>query len=188
MGTSFGGEDLFSVAVSRHEDGFVVDAVIFAPVSRRTAWDVLTDFDRMSNIVQNLTLSKVVNRDGNTLLLKQEGAVRYGLFNFPFQSERAIRLQPTSRIVVKQLSGSLKSMVSETTLDPATADNSQQTSGVRITYRAEVSPDSFFVRLFGGSFVRDGVEEQFRLLVAEMKRREAMPLPSETARGAENLK
>jgi len=184
IGTSFGGEEFINVAVGRHEDGFVVDAVIVAPVSRRTAWDVLTDFDSMSSIVHNLTLSKVISRDGTTLVLKQEGAVKYGPFNLSFQSEREIRLEPTVRIVVKQLSGSLKSMVSETRLDPG----SHQASGVRITYRAEISPDSLLARLFGGSFVRDGVQEQFMLLVAEMKRREAIHLPSETTQGGESIR
>ena len=139
----------------------------------------MVDYDHMSSIVHNLTLSKVVSRDGNILMLKQEGAVKYGIFTFPFRSEREIRLEPSARITVKQLSGSLKSMNSETRLDPAKAEGSQQTSGIRITYRAEIVPDSFFARLFGGSFVHDGIEDQFRLLVAEMKRRDtASSLPA----------
>ena len=75
--------------------------------------------------------------------------------------------------LTKQLSGSLRSMNSDTRIEPVVASGADQASGVRITYRAEIVPDSIFGRLFGGSFVRDGVEEQFRLLVAEMKRREA---------------
>ncbi len=63
-------------------------------------------------------------------------------------------------------------MNSETRIESVAAGQ-DQTAGVRITYRAEIVPDSIFGRLFGGSFVRDGVEEQFQFLVAEMKRREA---------------
>jgi hypothetical protein len=61
-------------------------------------------------------------------------------------------------------------MHSDTTIEPV---GEGQLAGVRITYRAEIVPDSIFGRLFGGSFVHDGVAEQFLLLVAEMKRREA---------------
>lgn len=64
-GASFGGEDHVAVSVGRLEDGFVVSAEIDAPVSQRTAWDVMVDYDHMSSIVQNLTLSKIMSRDGN---------------------------------------------------------------------------------------------------------------------------
>lgn len=174
-----GKEDALAVVVGRHEDGFVVEAVIEVPVLQRTAWEVLVDYDHMSRIIHNLTLSKITSRQGNTLHLKQEGAVKYGPFSFPFHSEREIHLSPLSHIVVKQLSGSLRSMNSETTIESVGANPSD---GVRITYRAEIVPDSLLGRLFGGSFVHDGVEEQFRLLAAEMKRREAAQSPSENVR------
>jgi hypothetical protein len=167
-----GVDDAIPVTVDRHNDGFLVVAVFDAAVLPRTAWDVLNDYDHMASVIHNLAVSKITGRQGNTLWLKQEGAAKYGPFSFPFQSEREIHLIPISQIVVKQLSGTLRSMHSETRIESIAAAGPDQLSGVRITYRAEIVPDSIFGRLFGGRFVRDGVEEQFLLLVAEMKRRE----------------
>lgn len=176
------------MALGRHADGFVVEAIIDAPVSQRTAWEVLTDFDHMNSIVNNLTSSKVIRREGNGLLVRQEGAVKYGPFTFPFWSEREVRLEPMAWIVVKQLSGSLRSFGSETRLDAAKADSVGQNPSVRITYRAEIVPDSFFARLLGGGFAPVGVEEQFRLLVAEMKRRDAKQSPVDAEKSVGEIK
>jgi hypothetical protein len=180
-GTAFCEEENVSVSIAHIPGGFGVDAIVEAPVSQKMAWDVLMDYDHMSSIVHNLKSSKIVGRDGNTLRIRQEGEVTYGLLTFPFQSERLITFEPNVRIFAKQLSGSLKSMASETRLDPEEPDESHRKVGTRITYKAEIVPDSFFARLFGGGFVRDSVEEQFRLLIAEMKRRQAIQTTAEAA-------
>lgn len=57
------------VAVRESGDAFIVQATIRPPVSLRTAWDVLVDFDHMVGIVSNLTASKVVSRNGNVLIV-----------------------------------------------------------------------------------------------------------------------
>ncbi len=72
-----------------------------------------------------------------------------------------------ARIVAKNLSGTVKRMESETKLTQA--DIGQ---GVKLSYRAEIVPDSVLARILGASFVRHEVEEQFQSMVAEMKVRE----------------
>lgn len=165
-------EEDIAVSLNRLDEGFVVDAAMTVPVSPQTAWDVLSDYDHMSEALPNITVSRVFRRDGNVLGVRQEGAVRYGLLTISFQSEREIRLEPPKRILARQLSGSAKRMSSETHIE-ALAAQPDHPAGVRITYRAEVVPESFFARLFGGPFVRDSIEEQFRHLLARMRQREA---------------
>lgn len=165
-GASFAAEPHIVVAVSQAGESFIVDALIEAPVSLRTAWDVLTDFSHMTAVLSNLTSSKVVSREGNTLIVRQEGVARYGLLSFAFQSEREIRLEPMKRILAKNLSGTAKRMESEARLSSA-----ERGQGVQIKYRAEIVPDSTLARLFGASFVRHEVDEQFRFMAAEMMRR-----------------
>ncbi len=156
-----------AVAVSESGDAFIVQATIRPQVSLRTAWDVLVDFDHMTGILSNLTASKVVSRNGNVLIVRQEGVARFGIFSYPFKAEREIRMEPQRRILAKNLSGTLKRMESELRLVPGSA------GGVRIEYRAEFAFDSIIAGLFGVSFLNHEVEEQFQSIVAEMKRREA---------------
>lgn len=165
---SFGAEPHVVVGVSQAGEAFIVDAAINAPVTLKTAWEVLIDFDHMTTILSNLTSSKVVSREGNTLIVKQDGVAKYGLFSFAFQSEREIRLEPMKRILTKNLSGTAKRMESEVKLSQTNPGQ-----GVQITYRAEIVPDSMLARMFGASFVHHEIEEQFQLMVTEMKRREA---------------
>ena len=156
-----------AVAVCEAGDAFIVQATIRPPVSLRTAWEVLVDFDHMVGIVNDLTASRVVSRNGNVLIVKQEGVARFGIFSFPFTAEREIRMEPQRRILAKNLSGTLRRMESELRLVPSGAE------GIRIEYRAEFAFDSIVAGLFGVSFLNHEVEEQFQSIVAEMKRREA---------------
>ena len=158
------------VDLQRRGDAFVVEARIDVPVARRTAWDVLTDFDHMATILSNLTSSRVVARDAGTLNVVQQGTVRYGLFSFPFSSEREVRLEPMRRIVARQLSGTAKSFQSEMRL----SRSERSENGVylvHLDYQMEVVPDSSLARVFGASFIEHEVAEQLSALAAEMVRR-----------------
>ena len=157
-----------AVAIREAGGGFVVEATIDAPVALQTAWGVLVDYDHMATILDNLSSSKVASRNGNHLIVKQEGVARFGLFSYPFQVEREIRLEPMTRIRAKNLSGSIKRMESEVRLNTANRGTS-----VHIDYHAEFVFDSILAGLFAVSFLHHEVDEQFRLMVAEMKRREA---------------
>ena len=156
------------VAVREVGDGFVVESTVKAPVSRQTAWEELVDYDHMTTILSNLTASQVARRNGNTLIVRQEGIARFGLFSYPFQVEREIRLEPMQRILTRNLSGSLKRMESEVRLKP-----SGNGSPVVIEYRAEFVFGSILAGLFAVSFLNHEVEEQFQSMLAEMKRRDA---------------
>ena len=121
-----------------------------------------------------MTSSRVARRDGDFLVVRQEGIARFGLFSYPFQVEREVRLEPMKRILTRNMSGSLKRMESEVRLIPASKEQLMQ-----IAYRAEFVFDSVIAGLFGASFLRHEVEEQFLLMTAEMKRRET-DLPAAT--------
>ncbi|MDD5296134.1 MAG: SRPBCC family protein [Rhodocyclaceae bacterium] len=169
-GAALAAEPRVSVAVGQSGMVFSIDAVVDVQVPLATAWEVMTDYDHMTTLLGNLTASKVSSRNGNTLVVRQEGVARYGLFSFAFESEREIRLEPMKRILSRNLSGSLKRMDSESDFLPLG-------QGLQIKYHAEFVADSMLVRLFGASFVRHEVEEQFQLLAREMARRHA-PSPA----------
>ena len=155
-----------AVSVDKRGKSFVVDAAVAIPVPLHVAWEVLTDFEHMASILSNVSASQIVSRDERTLVVRQEGVARYGIFSYSFTSEREIRLKPMKRIVARQLSGNALSFVSELRLSPG--DN-----GTEVRYHAEIVPDSAIARAFGAPFVKHETEEQFRALAAEMARRDA---------------
>jgi hypothetical protein len=155
------------VAVEKNGESFMVDAVIDAQVPLETAWNVLIDFDHMASFLGNMTFSKVMSRNRNTLLVRQEGVARYGLLSFSFVSEREVQLDPMKRIAARNLSGTLKRMESEARIVPLE-------QGVQIRYHAEIVPDSLLARMFGKSFVWHEVNEQFVSMGREMMRRHSL--------------
>ena len=168
---AFGVEPKVAVTVGQKDEAFIVDATIDVPVPLPTAWEVLTDFDHMASILSNLKSSKIASREGNTWIVRQNGVARWGPLSFSFESEREIRLEPMQRILAKSLSGTLKRMESEAKI--AASDQ-----GVQIRYHAESVPDSVLARMFGASFVRHEVQEQFLEMAKEMLERHARTVPA----------
>ena len=154
------------ITVEKNSSTFVVDAHLDFAAPLRTAWEVLTDFDHMTTILSNLSSSQILSRSEQTLMVRQEGVARFGIFSYPFASEREIRLKPMKKIVTRQLSGNAQSFVSELRL-------SSNDHGTELRYHAEIVPDSAIARAFGAPFVKHETEEQFRALAAEMVRRNA---------------
>ena len=166
-GTVFAANPQIKVTIEKRGDAFIVYTTVDFAVPLRMAWDVLTDFDHMIGILSNLTSSAITARNGNSLIVKQEGKARYGPFSYSFASEREIRLEPKRRIFARQLSGNAKRFVSE--LELSKTDN-----GSQARYHAEVTPDSGLARTFGGPLIQHEVEEQFTAMAAEMLRRRAL--------------
>lgn len=172
-------EPKVAIAVEQKEDTFIVDANVDVDVPLATAWAVLTDFEHMPSIFENLKSSKITARDGNTVRVHQDGVAKYGFLSFFFTAEREVRLEPMLRIQTKNISGTLKSMESEVLI-------TSRERGVQIVYHAAILPDSMLARMFGASFVRREVEDQFLSMSREMMRRHALAASPENNSPAKN--
>lgn len=105
---------------------------------------------------------------GNTWMTRQDGVARYGLLAFTFVSERERRLEPMKHIATRNdVSGTSRRMQSE-----ATFVNLDQ--GVRITYYAEIVPDSLLARMFGQALLWHEVRQRLAAMSKEMLRRYAI--------------
>lgn len=153
------------IKVSRQGEAWIVEASFSVPVPPAQAWEVLTDFDHMAGFVTDLSLSRVVSRQGNVLQVEQKGRAHVGLFSVNFESLREITLHPTQRIQVRGISGSTKRFDSELILSP-------EAGGARVVYRAETVPDFWLPGFIGGSLLRHQMAGQFSAVVREMQRRQ----------------
>lgn len=153
-----------AVTVNRSGEVFHVAATIHTTAPLPTVWEVMTDFEHMTTILNNLKTSTVLKRDGHNLVVRQEGVARYGILSFSFESEREVNMEPPRRIFTRQISGTAKKMESEVVFEPV-AD------GVTMRYIADIQDDSIMGNLFGTAFLKHEIEEQFQLMVVEMERR-----------------
>ena len=157
------------VDVARANEGFVIDAVLVAPVSLREAWAVLTDFDSMSGFVPDLQSSRVMTRNGLRLRVEQRGVIRWGPFFQDFHAVREVELTPFERVASHVISGSLRKVDTETRF-AAVAD------GTEVRHHIELAVDSWMPDVLVEAFLRQEVRQQFTALVQEMQRRSAVQL------------
>jgi hypothetical protein len=98
------------VAVRVQKDGstFTVHAEFTVPASVEECWEVLTDYDKMSQIVTAVDVSKIVKRDGSRLEVEQKSHAVAGPLKFSTYSLREVELVPNKEIRSKLLKGDLK--------------------------------------------------------------------------------
>jgi carbon monoxide dehydrogenase subunit G len=153
-----------SIDVTFDGEAYVLNAIMFAPVTQAVAWDVLTDFDHMAQWVPNVSESKVVKRDDTAVIIEQRGVARYGAASFPYTTERKLELTQPNAIKSTQIKGSMRRVESMMLLE---ADG----KGTRLTYHLEIVPSIFAVALLSKRFLEHEVAEQFTAIVGEMTRR-----------------
>jgi hypothetical protein len=153
-----------SIKVTYDGTTYVTDAVLFAPVPVAIAWDVLTDFEHQPGWVPNLTDSKVVKRDTNSVVVEQSGTAALGPLSVPYVTERRIDMEKPVSITATQLKGSLKRVAS-------TIKISADPDGTILTYHIEVVPNFLAATVMSTPFFEHEIPEQFGAIVDEMKRR-----------------
>lgn len=156
--------------VTRRSGEFLVEGWLSVAVPPSVAWAVLTDYDHMAEFIPDMRESRRVVGEGDSLRVWQKGVTRVGPFSFDYEVEREVWVTPESLIRSRGIRGNMKKLELETTLaaDPV---------GVKIHYRAEIVPDFWVPPLLGPRLIRTQAEQQFRALVAEMKRRAALTRP-----------
>ncbi len=153
-----------SVEVTYDGQTYVLNAVMFAPVAQAVAWDVLTDFDHMAQWVPNVSESKVLKRDDNSVTIEQRGVAKYGAVSFPYVTERKIDMKPQGTINSLQVKGSLRRVASTLMLQP-------EGKGTRLTYHLEIEPSFLASALLSKDFLQQEIGDQFTAIIGEMVRR-----------------
>lgn len=153
-----------SIDVTYDGETYVLNAVMFASVAQTVAWDVLTDFDHQAKWVPNVTESKVLKREDDSITIEQRGTARYGAVSFPYTTERKIEMKPLVTIHSVQIEGSLRRVESMMMLEP-------EGKGTRLNYHLEVVPSGLATVLLSKRFIEHQVSEQFTAIIEEMVRR-----------------
>lgn len=87
-----------AVRVSKNGPAYVVDASFSVAVSQDIAWDVLTDFDAMAQILSSVDASRIVNRKDNGFDVEQQSHAAAGPLRITLDSVRRVELTPRREI------------------------------------------------------------------------------------------
>ena len=151
-----------TVQATRDGGAVEVEAVAEIAVGPERAWEVLTDYDRFSEFVPDLHESRVVSRQGASVVVEQKGAARFLFFSYPIEVRLAVTEFPRQRIEARAISGNFRELRSFYTLEP-------REGGVRLRYQGRLVPD-FQLPLFGTWVLRNNVEATFRAMVEEIEK------------------
>jgi carbon monoxide dehydrogenase subunit G len=153
-----------SVAVDYRNGTYLASLTLRVAAPPALALEVLTDFDHMAEFIPNLASSRTVSRNGNTVVVAQQGTMQFGPLSFPFRSERRVERLADGRLIALALSGSANYMRSETRIAAFGA-------GTRIDYRLELVPGTWLPSTLGAALMRHELAEQFNAVALEIERR-----------------
>jgi ribosome-associated toxin RatA of RatAB toxin-antitoxin module len=157
-----------TIAIVAERDGDTIDirasAVLNADVA--TAWRVLTDYNRYTEFIPDLRVSRVVARRGTTVTVEQSGDAVLWLFKIPLDVIFEINEIPPNRLQSRAVAGSLHALASTYALMP-------DASGVRLDYVGRVAPGFELFGHFEQMAVEQNVARQFQALADEIERRSA---------------
>ncbi len=152
------------VNASRHDGALYVDASAEVDADLLQTWRVLTDYDHLSTFIPGMLVSRVIAREGNSVVLEQKGEARLLFLAFPIEVKLAVAEFPHQRIVAHAVAGNFTEMAGTYTLD-------KRDNRVVLRYQGRMVPDFLVPPLIGTLVLKRNVERQFAALVDEIERR-----------------
>ena len=156
-----------SMRAERQGEFVVVSATVELQVEQRLAWDVLADYDHLAEFIPDMQSSRVLARNADGVIVEQKGEIGFLIFRQPVDVRLVVSEFPPQRIVARAISGNLKEMEARYELESSSA-------GVKISYFGRFIPDFLLPPVFGTALVYNSLAKQFRAMVAEIQRRDAL--------------
>jgi ribosome-associated toxin RatA of RatAB toxin-antitoxin module len=164
------GAEQVSVEASRQGTAVAIKARATIKAPYALIWQTLTDYDHLSEFIPGMTTSRVVERRGGISIVEQTGEAGFLFFTYPIEVLVESREEPPAFIGMRILKGNLK----------------QLDGGYRIEKTGHKG-DEFVLRWSGiierpislplfitVPLMRANIADQFRGMVREIERREAL--------------
>lgn len=157
----------FTVESIRRGDALEVicRATIDAPLE--VLWQTLTDYDRLGEFIPGMRRSRVLERRGAVAVVEQSGEAGFLFLTFPIDVTLASTESPPYAIEVSMLKGNLKRLEGAYRIEPRGGGR------MMLTWTGIVEALSM-PPLLGEIVMRSNIEDQFRGMVREIERREAL--------------
>jgi ribosome-associated toxin RatA of RatAB toxin-antitoxin module len=157
------------VRAEKSGETIVIDAEMPVHASASAVWDVLTDYDHMTQFVANVHSSRIIDRNGNTLVVAQKSSTSFGLLKFSFDNIREVELLPHREIHSRLISGDMKDSAFTTRLV-------NDARGVtRVINHGVFIPTMWVPPVIGTAFLESETRRQFLELRNEIMRRSVEP-------------
>ena len=165
-----------SIESSARNGVVTVKASAEMQVDPRTVWDVISDYDHLAEFIPDMKSSRVVQRDGDTVMVEQTGEFGFLFFRQPVAVRLLVVEYPTRHILARALGGNLREMEGRYELEKL------PTGAVRLLYEGRVIPDFPVPPIIGTLLMRGELSRQFTAMVKEIMRRDALAVAAPAPR------
>jgi len=156
-----------SLQAVRHGGSFEVEAAAEFEAEMTLAWEVLTDYDRLSEFIPGMHSSRIVSRSKHSVIVDQSGEARLLFFSFPIQVRLEVEEFPYERIVSRAIEGNFTELLGAYTLEA-------RGRRLLLRYTGSMTPGFSIPPLIGTILVRNTVARRFGAMVDEIKRRQRL--------------
>jgi len=154
-----------AVGATRDGDALLIEASADFEGTVAQTWQVLTDYDNLASFIPNLSVSRIISRSRDGIILEQKGEARLLFFSYPIEVRLVVTEVPQSKVMSRAVAGNFREMSGTYVVDA-------QAGRVRLRYSGRMVPDFFVPPLIGTWVLRNNVETTFSALVDEIVRRQ----------------
>jgi len=158
--------DRLKVDVKRIEvDGqrmYEVDASGSVQAPLASVWKTLTTYERMNEFVPDLSSCRVLSRNGNEVIIEQQGMARFLFMNHAIHLVVRATETPLTAIDIALISGDMRHYESRWNLYPI-----PETGGTRIVFSSRLMPGFYVPGMLGTTMIRGDIE---RMMAAVLTR------------------
>jgi carbon monoxide dehydrogenase subunit G len=174
-GIAIGAEQV-SVEASRQGSAVAITARATIKAPYALIWQTLTDYDHLSEFIPGMVKSHVIERRGGTAIVEQTGKAGFLFFTYPIEVVVESLEEPPAFIGIRMLKGNLKQLDGGYRIEKA--GNNDDEFVLRWSGIIEPSiPLPLFITV---PLMRANISDQFRGMVKEIERREALRTAKQT--------
>jgi ribosome-associated toxin RatA of RatAB toxin-antitoxin module len=162
-----GASDVVTVESRRRDEALEVVCRVLLDAPVELIWQTLTDYGRLAEFIPGMRKSRIVSRSGAVTIIEQSGEVRLLFFTYPLEVTLSSIERPPHVIEATLLRGNLKRLDGVYRIAP------QGGGRVLLSWTGVVEAHSM-PPLIGEIVMRASIEDQFRGMVEEILRRDAL--------------
>jgi ribosome-associated toxin RatA of RatAB toxin-antitoxin module len=130
-------------------------------------WRILTDYNHLADYLPNLKSTRVVSRNGDTVIVEQLGTARFLFFSQTIRLVVQVQERAPDQIDISLVDGDMKVYRASWKLSPLAG-----ATGTRVVYHANIVPKFDVPGAIGTSVVRKDIARMMAAVLLRLDRQE----------------
>jgi carbon monoxide dehydrogenase subunit G len=146
-----------------------VDASARIRAPQSLIWDTLTDYERLSDFIPGMQVSRLITRRGTSAIVAQKGKAGIFLFNYPIDVVVESVELPPGVIEIHVVRGNVKHLDGRYLIEQDPSDRERHV----LRWQGAIEPVLALPAMITAPLLRSNIRDQFLGMVSEIERRNA---------------